>query len=168
MWAIIIPFCAAPLIITLFVLQRRAAKNGYHKQSTWSRSDKSEPLTKRLLRVLWVDLDILGAVLLTVGLGLTLIPLSLTGARNSQRWDQGSYIAMLVVGVFVVGLFLLWDAKYAKVPFMPFRMIKERTVIAACILSMLDFFHYSCFTIFFPSYLQVAGHFSPGHATRIE
>ena len=27
---------------------------------------------------------------------------------------------------------------------------------------------YSLFTIFFPSYLQVAGHFSPAKATRIE
>ena len=168
MWAIIIPFFAAPLIVTLYILQRRAAKNGYRKQSTWSSSVGSESTVKRLLCVVWYDLDIVGAILLTLGLGLALIPLSLTGAKNSQRWDQGSYIAMLVIGVFVVGVFLLWDARYAKVPFMPFRMIKERTVIAACVLSMLDFFHYSCFTIFFPSYLQVAGHFSPGHSTRIE
>jgi hypothetical protein len=125
-------------------------------------------LSKRIINLIWVDLDILGAVLLVLGLGLTLIPLSLTGARNSDRWDQGSYIAMLVIGVVVVGVFFVWDTKFAKVPFVPFRMIKERTVVAACVLSMLDFFHYSCFTLFFPSYLQVAGGFSPGHATRIE
>ena len=152
----------------MYVLQRRAAENGYHKQSTWSSAGETDPLAKRLIRCAWVDFDILGAVLLTVGLGLVLIPLSLTGAKNSDRWDKGSYIAMLVIGVAIFSVFLLWDAKFAKVPFMPFRMIKERTVVAACILSMLDFFHYSCFTIFFPSYLQVAGGFSPGHSTRIE
>lgn len=169
MWTIILPFCAAPLILTLYILQRRAAKNGYVKKGTWTaESQASNSLVQRLGRVLWIDLDILGATLLTVGLGLALIPLSLTGSKNSERWDQGSYIAMLVIGVFVAGVFFLWDAKFAKVPFVPFRMIKERTVIAACLLSMLDFLHYSCFTIFFPSYLQVAGHFSPGHSTRIE
>ncbi|KAF5019850.1 hypothetical protein F66182_8129 [Fusarium sp. NRRL 66182] len=75
---------------------------------------------------------------------------------------------MLVLGVVVVAVFFIWDTKFAQVPFVPFCMIKERTVVAACVLSMLDFFHYSCFTLFFPSYLQVAGGFSPGHATRIE
>ncbi|KAK7429423.1 hypothetical protein QQZ08_004015 [Neonectria magnoliae] len=168
MWAVIIPFCAAPLTITLFILQRRARKNGYRRENSWAVGDQSQSFVKRLANVLWIDLDILGAVLLTIGLGLALIPLSLTGSKNSDRWDQGSYIAMLVIGVFVVGVFLLWDAKFAKVPFMPFRMIKERTVIAACILSMLDFFHYSCFTVFFPSYLQVAGGFAQGHSTRID
>ncbi|KAJ9420111.1 major facilitator superfamily transporter [Fusarium oxysporum] len=168
MWALILPFCAAPLIITLYVLQRRARKAGYRRKGAWDAADKTQPLSKRIINLIWVDLDILGAVLLVLGLGLTLIPLSLTGARNSDRWDQGSYIAMLVIGVVVVGVFFVWDTKFAKVPFVPFRMIKERTVVAACVLSMLDFFHYSCFTLFFPSYLQVAGGFSPGHATRID
>lgn len=168
MWALILPFCAAPLIITLYILQRRARKAGYRRKGAWDAADKTQPLSKRIVNLIWVDLDILGAVLLVLGLGLTLIPLSLTGARNSDRWDQGSYIAMLVIGVVVVGVFFIWDTKFAKVPFVPFRMIKERTVVAACVLSMLDFFHYSCFTLFFPSYLQVAGGFSPGHATRIE
>ncbi|KAF7554330.1 hypothetical protein G7Z17_g2945 [Cylindrodendrum hubeiense] len=168
MWALIIPFCSAPLITTLYILQRRARKNGFRREKSWAAGDKSESFGKRLINVLWIDLDILGALLLVIGLGLALIPLSLTGSKNSDRWDQGSYIAMLVIGVLVIGVFFFWDAKYAQVPFMPFRMIKERTVIAACILSMLDFFHYSCFTIFFPSYLQVAGGFAPGHATRID
>ncbi|KAF5538967.1 major facilitator [Fusarium phyllophilum] len=168
MWALILPFCAAPLIITLYVLQRRARKAGYRRKGAWDAADKTQPLSKRIVNLIWVDLDILGAVLLVLGLGLTLIPLSLTGARNSDRWDQGSYIAMLVIGVVVVGVFFVWDTKFAKVPFVPFRMIKERTVVAACVLSILDFFHYSCFTLFFPSYLQVAGGFSPGRATRID
>ncbi|KAM5347292.1 hypothetical protein ACJ41O_010297 [Fusarium nematophilum] len=168
MWAIILPFCAAPLIVTLYILQRRARNAGYRREGAWDAADKSQPLGQRIWHLLWIDLDLMGAFLLIVGLGLALIPLSLTGARNSDRWDQGGYIAMLVIGVVVFAVFFVWDAKFAKVPFMPFRMIKERTVIAACVLSMLDFFHYSCFTIFFPSYLQVAGGFSPGHSTRID
>ncbi|KAM0548408.1 hypothetical protein ACHAPJ_009893 [Fusarium lateritium] len=168
MWALILPFCAAPLIITLYVLQRKARKAGYRRKGAWDAADKAQPLSKRIINLVWVDLDIIGAALLVIGLGLTLIPLSLTGAKNSNRWDQGSYIAMLVIGVVVVAVFFVWDTKFAKVPFVPFRMIKERTVVAACVLSMLDFFHYSCFTLFFPSYLQVAGGFSPGHATRID
>ncbi|GKU06521.1 major facilitator [Fusarium langsethiae] len=166
MWAITLPFCAAPLVITLYILQRKARKAGYRRKGAWDAGDETQSLSKRIGNLLWVDLDIAGALLLVVGLGLTLIPLSLTSAKNSDRWDQGSYIAMLVIGIIVIAAFFVWDTKFAKVPFVPFRMIKERTVVAACVLSMLDFFHYSCFTLFFPSYLQVAGGFSPGHATR--
>lgn len=168
MWAIMIPFCAAPLILTMLVLQRRGARNGYVRKSIWNTGDVNAPFPKRLSRLFWNDLDLLGAFLLVAGLGLSLIPLSLTGARNSDRWKEGSFIAMLVVGVAVLACFFIWDARFAKSPFVPFRMIKERTVVAACLLSILDFFHYACFTIFFPSYLQVAADLSAGHASRIE
>lgn len=168
MWALILPFCAAPLIITMLVLQRRAKKNGYVKKRMFQDFHQEAPLVNHLGHLLWVEFDLVGALLLVIGLGLTLIPLTLTGSKNSDRWQQGSNIAMLVVGVVVVIGFFVWDVKFAKRPFVPFRMIKERTVIAACLLSMLDFFHYSCFTIFFPSYLQVAGGYSAGHASRIE
>jgi hypothetical protein len=49
-----------------------------------------------------------------------------------------------------------------------YRVTKNRTGAAACVLDALDFFYYSVFSIFFPRYLQVAPHFNPGKATRIE
>lgn len=75
---------------------------------------------------------------------------------------------MLVLGVVLAVVFIVWDSVFAKKPFIPYRMVRNRTVGAACLLGALDFFHYAVFTIFFPSYLQVVGRFSPGHATRIE
>ena len=75
---------------------------------------------------------------------------------------------MLVVGIALFALFFVWDAFVAKKPFVPFRLVRHKTIVAACTLCVLDFMHYSLFTVFLPSYLQVAGHFSPGHATRIE
>lgn len=47
-------------------------------------------------------------------------------------------------------------------------MINNRTVAAACLLGALDFFHYSVFSVFFTSYLQVAGNFPADAATIIE
>ncbi|PGH28140.1 hypothetical protein AJ80_00030 [Polytolypa hystricis UAMH7299] len=75
---------------------------------------------------------------------------------------------MLVLGVVLFIAFLVWDGKFAKKPFVPYRMTRNRTVVAACVLGMLDFLHFSVFSVFFPSYLQVVGGFSPGHATRID
>ncbi|EXA33798.1 hypothetical protein FOVG_15098 [Fusarium oxysporum f. sp. pisi HDV247] len=168
MWAIILPVSAIPLIGTLYILQRRARKAGYRREGAWDTIDKSVPLHQRLFRLFYIDLDIVGAFLLVAGLALLLVPLSLTGTRRSDRWSDGGNITMLVLGIVLLGVFLIWDTKFAKSPFVPFRMVRERTVVAACGLAILHWMHYAIFTPFFPSYLQVAGGFSPGHATRID
>ncbi|KAI2470279.1 hypothetical protein F4781DRAFT_430505 [Annulohypoxylon bovei var. microspora] len=75
---------------------------------------------------------------------------------------------MLVVGLVLFASFLVWDSLFARRPFIPFRLVRHKTIVAACALCVCDFMHYSLFTVFFPSYLQVAAHFSPSHATRTE
>ncbi|KAJ5787563.1 Major facilitator superfamily domain general substrate transporter [Penicillium paradoxum] len=166
MWAIVLPFASLPLIGTMLFYQRRAPSAVCVSEALgWKANDA---WWKKLYRLLWIQLDLPGAVLLVAGLSLLLIPLSLTGANNSDAWSNGSFIAMLVLGVVFLLAFFSWDAWFAKKPFVPYRMVKNRTVAAACLLGALDFFHYSVFSVFFTSYLQVAGNFSPGPATRIE
>ncbi|KAI1057534.1 hypothetical protein LB505_010439 [Fusarium chuoi] len=63
---------------------------------------------------------------------MTLLPLSITGRRNTEKWTEPSSIVLLVVGVLTFVAFLIWDGRYAKKPIVPFRMIKNRNVILAC------------------------------------
>lgn len=166
MWAIILPVASLPLIGTMLFYQRRAPSPiSVSEALGWKTSDA---WWKKVYRLFWIELDLPGAVLLVAGLSLLLVPLSLTGSNNSGAWTNGSFIAMLVLGVVFIIAFLGWDTWFAKKPFVPYRMVKNRTVAAACLLGALDFFHYSVFSVFFTSYLQVAGNFSPGPATRIE
>ncbi|KAB8222326.1 major facilitator superfamily domain-containing protein [Aspergillus novoparasiticus] len=166
MWAIITPVCAVPLIATMLVYQRRAPiKVPIAKAMGWKETDT---WYQRAYRLLWVELDLPGGVLLLLGLSLLLVPIALTGSNNSNAWHKGNFIAMLVLGIVFLIAFAIWDARFAKKPFVPYRMIKQRTVAAACLLGALDFFHYSVFSVFFTSYLQVAGHFNAGNATRID
>ncbi|KAL2220503.1 putative transporter [Thermoascus aurantiacus ATCC 26904] len=160
MWAIILPFCAVPLVATMIILQRRASKNGLSKTqlSTITGCAEDNSLWRKMYQLLWVQLDLPGAFFLVAGMSLFLIPL----------WSEPLFIAMLVLGVVLAVVFIVWDSVFAKKPFIPYRMVRNRTVGAACLLGALDFFHYAVFTIFFPSYLQVVGRFSPGHATRID
>ncbi|KAJ5600567.1 hypothetical protein N7450_001634 [Penicillium hetheringtonii] len=130
--------------------------------------ESGQPLWRKVFQLFWYQLDLPGAIFLLAGLSLLLVPLSLTGTTNSDSWTRGSFIAMLVLGVVFLIVFLVWDAWFARQPFVPYRMINNRTVAAACLLGALDFFHYSVFTVFFTSYLQVAGHFAAGPATRID
>lgn len=166
MWAIVLPVASLPLIGTMLFYQRRIPSQASASDALgWKPSDT---WWEKAYQLLWIQLDLPGAVLLVAGLSLILIPLSLTGSNNSNAWTKGSFIAMLVLGVVFLIAFLVWDAWFAKKPFVPYRMINNRTVAAACLLGTLDFFHYSVFSVFFTSYLQVAGNFSAGSATRIE
>ncbi|KAF7518761.1 hypothetical protein PCG10_010538 [Penicillium crustosum] len=166
MWAIILPVASLPLIGTMLFYQRRAPSPVSVSEALgWKTNDA---WWKKVYRLFWIELDLPGAVLLVAGLSLLLVPLSLTGSNNSGAWTNGSFIAMLVLGVVFIIAFLGWDTWFAKKPFVPYRMVKNRTVAAACLLGALDFFHYSVFSVFFTSYLQVAGNFSAGPATRID
>ncbi|KAL2204573.1 siderophore iron transporter mirA [Sarocladium strictum] len=174
MWAIVTPVAAIPLLATL--LLRRIKDKRPLKQEDGTKVkpqilqalQSSDSLWKKIYTLLWIELDLFGCLLLIAGLSLILIPVSLTGSKNSTAWANSHFIAMVVVGAVLFVAFIVWDAFFASKPFIPFRLVKHKTIIAACTLSMLDFMHYSLFSVFFPSYLQVAAHFSAGHATRID
>ncbi|KAL4907829.1 siderophore iron transporter mirA [Aspergillus multicolor] len=168
MWAIIQPSCSILLIGAMLYYQRRNTEERTTSTSQLFDLHKTDPWWKKAYNLLYIQLDIFGAVLLVLGLSLFLVPLSLTGSGNSDDWHKPSFIAMLVVGVVVFIFFIAWDTWLAKKPFIPYRMIRNRTVLAACCLGALDFFHYSVFSVFFTSYLQVAGHYGAGAATRID
>ncbi|KAL6918719.1 hypothetical protein FSST1_002745 [Fusarium sambucinum] len=172
MWAAIIPFCALPTIAIMVFMDFRARKKGiyYHRVSLRAASEIPEGASwaTKIRQVLFVQLDIVGAFLLLAGLSMTLLPLSITGRRNTDRWTEPSSIVLLVVGVLTFIGFLVWDGRYAKKPIVPFRMIKNRNVILACASVCMIAMSDSTYRTFAPSFLQVAGGYSPGHAVRID
>ncbi|KAF5671100.1 major facilitator [Fusarium circinatum] len=152
MWAAIMPFCALPTIAVMVFMSMRARKRGIVSKRTSLRAASEIPKGASWIvqarQVLYVQLDIVGAFLLLAGLAMTLLPLSITGRRNTDKWSEPSSIILLVVGVLTFVAFLIWDGRYAKKPIVPFRMVKNRNVILAC--------------------ASVAGGYSPGHAVRID
>ncbi|KAJ4160018.1 uncharacterized protein LMH87_007952 [Akanthomyces muscarius] len=168
-WAIVVPIVSIPLIGIVMILQRRARKQGLlsRRRAADVGTELDVSKWKQVYLLIWTEIDLLGLLLLVAGMSLILIPLSLTGSLNPNRWKEGSFIAMIVVGAILFASFVVWDVKFAKRPYIPARLA-NRTVIAACLIQVFDFMEYSLFTIFFSSYLQVAGHYSPAHATRID
>ncbi|KAL2206898.1 MFS general substrate transporter [Sarocladium strictum] len=172
MWAAIMPFCAIPTIAIMIFMQYRGRKKGIQYQRVPLRATSGIPanasLKTQLYQIVWVKLDIVGALLLLGGLSMTLLPISITGRRNTDRWTEPSSIVLIVVGVLTFIGFLVWDGKFAQNPIVPLRMIKNRNVMLACasvcLIAMAD----STYRAFVSSFLQVAGGFSPGHAVRID
>jgi hypothetical protein len=172
MWAAIMPFCALPTIAIMVFMQRRGRQRGVTYQRVPLRASSGLPegasLRTQLYHVLWVKLDILGAFLLLAGLSMTLLPISITGRRNTDRWSEPSSIVLIIVGGVTFIGFLVWDGKFAKNPIVPLRMIKTRNVMLACASVCLIAMSDATYRAFVSSFLQVAGGFSPGHAVRIE
>lgn len=192
--AITLPACAAPLVTILVILEYRAmrkyaprtpaAADATHGLASRIRAlamdprkvavkaggmaTKSRHFAMRACHYIWFDLDFPGALLLIAGLALILIPLSLTSSTHADRWAQPSLIAMLVVGAAsLVGL-VVWDGWYARKPIVPLSILRRKTIIAACLLGLFDFLAFSLFKTFFPSFLQVAGAYTPGNASLIK
>ena len=75
---------------------------------------------------------------------------------------------MLVVGVVALICFAIWDGRFASKPIVPLSLMKRGTVVVACLLGAFDLLAYSVFTIFFRSFLQVAGGYAPSKAALIK
>ncbi|KIX09571.1 uncharacterized protein Z518_00651 [Rhinocladiella mackenziei CBS 650.93] len=164
MWTIIVPVAAIPLIVIIYIHQRR----GMRAMPPAPKVSHDVPLAKRVIRSILIDFDLPGGILLVAGLALLLIPLTLTGTSETQRWDDGSTIAMLVIGILLLIAFCVWDAKFAKHPFMPYATFTERTIIGAYALSLLDWLGLSILQTFLTSWAMVAGGMSPSQAGRLE
>lgn len=44
------------------------------------------------------------------------------------------FISMIVIGTLLLGLFAMWERCYARKAFFPFYLMKDRSVVAACLL----------------------------------
>ncbi|KAJ6103225.1 siderophore iron transporter mirB [Penicillium sp. IBT 16267x] len=156
-WAIVLPFVAVPMVVMMQLGKRKAQKNGLvlRKPSgrTWSQS------TWHYL----IEFDIVDVVLLCAGLVLFLLSFTIASS-SSQAWATDYIIAMLVVGFALLIIFGFWERFGARQPFVPWHLLKNRTVAGACLLDFTyQVAYYCCFT----SYLQVVYYTSVASAGYI-
>lgn len=83
-----------------------------------------------------------------------LLPLTLA-ASSEQQWRTAHIIAMLVVGFVLLIAFAAWEKFGATAPFVPWKMLRSRTVMGASLLGATYQIAYYCWNIYFTSYLQV-------------
>lgn len=171
MWAIIIPFTAIPLLTLVIIMKKRVNRpSGIHipSASIVRGVDKHENIFCKIYHVLWVELDLPGAILLIAALSLILIPITLNSVALNNPRHNGEFIGTFVSGFAVLGAFLLWELRFAKKPFIPFYSICYWSVAAALAMNAFDFMAHQTFDTLFPSFMLVAGHARPQDATRID
>lgn len=96
----------------------------------------------------------LGVFLLAGGLALFLLPFSIA-ASAADQWRSPHIIAMLVVGFAMLVAFILVERFVSPKPFIPYKLLVNRTVLGACLVDFVYQIAYYCWGSYFTSFLMV-------------
>lgn len=168
MWSIILSVSCFPLIGIMYYMDRRAKQTGEVKIYKILQGLPEGRWYTKTFWFLYDKLDIVGCALMTAGLALFFIPLSMTGKSSPYKWHEAKLIAMLVVGGVLFGLFVFWNSRMARTPFVPKQALNNPTMILACVMVALDWCTNSSFSTYFKTALQVGAYTSVGEASRID
>lgn len=152
-FAFIIPFICFPLLGLFIYYQLQARKKGIAPKAA-----KHGNFWKTLTFYCY-QFDIIGLLLLTSGLALFLLPFNLYSLQ-ADGWRSNMIICFLVFGVALMVSFALWEKFFARVKFVPFNLLVDRTVLGAYILGATLFCSYYSWNAYFTSYLQVVNDLS--------
>ncbi|KXH30233.1 major facilitator superfamily transporter [Colletotrichum nymphaeae SA-01] len=106
------------------------------------------------------DLDWIGFLLIIGGTICFLYGLE-TGAGGIVPWNSALVICLILFGVLILALFIVWEARFAKNPVIPFRIFQKVTNIASFTLACIHSFVFISYDYFLPLYFQVVLGFKP-------
>jgi MFS family permease len=160
MFAILVPVFSLPLYGLFWFQFRKAGKRNLVPRV------KSQRTVWQSVLHYCREFDAVGLVLLSAGVSLFLLPFSLY-LLPPKGWASPLIIGLVVGGFLLIVAFVLWEAFWAPVTFIPYSLLKDRTVLGACILSFTLFFSYSCWSSYFSSFLQVVQGLSVAEASYV-
>lgn len=120
--SIVLPVVASPLVALLWINARRAEKAGLVQVPPHGRG-----IIENLLYY-GKEFDVIGVLTLATGLALFLLSFSLY-AKQPDTWRSPLVICFLIFGGLLVIAFFLWEKYLAPVTFIPWPLLKNRTVI---------------------------------------
>ncbi|CAG8041732.1 unnamed protein product [Penicillium olsonii] len=156
-FSIIFPIVASPLYVILKVNLNKAKTNGLYQKESSGRN---------MLESIWhytKEFDLLGVVIFSIGLVVFFLPFSIASSAPNG-WGSGYIIAMIVVGFVMLGIFLVWELRFAPTPLFDFSILSDRTVIGACLLDATYQISYYCWNHYYTSFLQVVNNLSISEA----
>ncbi|KAI7231126.1 MFS general substrate transporter [Hortaea werneckii] len=155
-------FTSSPALISAFAGSKAAAEFLLHSTWRWGYGIWAISLPAFAFPVIalltWntrrAEKQVAGVLLFAGGMVVFLLPFTLaTSAPNG--WSTGYIKAMIVVGLFLLVAFALYEIKLAPVPFLNYQVLSDRTVLGACLLDMTYQISYGCYASYLSSFLQV-------------
>ena len=121
---------------------------------------RMEGLTKRKIAA---RIDYVGAALSITGLTIFLVALQAGG--YSHPWNSAYVMAQLIIGLLLVGAWVIWEYKFAKFPMIPKEIFAGQRVVALVFFvafvaginfySLLNFYPLSFATVYNPDPIQI-------------
>ncbi|KXT00232.1 hypothetical protein AC579_8537 [Pseudocercospora musae] len=151
-FAILHPVLNAPLFLLLVFNQNKALKMGLVPVREIGRS------TMQSIKYYLVEFDIFGLFLIVSGPAIFLLPFSLDsyqGATLEEQWSSALVVSMIVIGLVFIIAFVVWEAKFTPVTFVPYHLLRDPTVVGAFILAAVLFVEFYIWNPYFTSFLQV-------------
>lgn len=121
-FAIIAPFVMSPLIAMLWINQNRAIKQGLIT------SNPNRGSFAQTAMYYIKEFDVFGILLLATGLALFLLSFNLYTYQKDE-WRSPLILCFLIIGFLLCICFGLYEKYFAPVTFIPWHLLKNRTVI---------------------------------------
>ncbi|KAF7590827.1 hypothetical protein BBP40_002350 [Aspergillus hancockii] len=137
-----------PVIGVMLYMQRKA-----HKIGALEKKASGRTWWQSIVHYL-IEFDVVGIILITAVFSLILLPFSIA-SHAPKGWASGYIIAMEVLGVLCMPVFYAWERYFSPVQFLPWKYLKEPTIIGSCLLYCVMFMSCFAWNSYFSSYLQV-------------
>ncbi|ANZ76355.1 BA75_03886T0 [Komagataella pastoris] len=167
-WAFAFPLACLPLICCFLHMWFLSIKNGDMKRL--KEEDQSDfrrlGFKKFIVEVFFWKLDFVGLFLLTLVIGLILVPISVAGGIDNQ-WATADILVPFFLGWACIPFFAVWEIKYARNPLLPSDMVKDRAVWSALFIGVFLTFIWYMQGDFLYAVLVVSFNESANSAQRI-
>ncbi|OAL54727.1 siderophore iron transporter-like protein [Pyrenochaeta sp. DS3sAY3a] len=159
-FAIIAPIVCAPLIAMFFIHEKKARDQGLIKPRP-SRGSFAQTIYYYLR-----EFDVIGLLILATGLALFLLSFNLYTFQPLQ-WKSPMIICFIIFGALLIAAFGLWEKFGAPVTFIPWPLLKNRTVIFTYTMAGSLYIGWYIWDSYFYSLLRVMFNQTVPHATYI-
>ncbi|KAJ6184800.1 hypothetical protein N7519_006101 [Penicillium mononematosum] len=156
-FCIVTPFVFLPLAMVFKYFEKKAEKNGIFRRQPSGRT-----VGQSIIHYIH-EFDVIGAFLLMGGWVMFLLPFSLAQYGRST-YSSAKFIALIIVGVFMLGIFAAWEKWGARTHFIRWELIKRPTILGACTLAAVLFFSFELWDQYFYNYILISYDISPVHA----
>ncbi|KAJ5893195.1 hypothetical protein N7504_009886 [Penicillium tannophilum] len=147
-FCLIQPVVFTPLIITFKYYENKARRAGI-----LARQPSGRTIMQSIIHYVH-EFDVIGALILMAAFILFLLPFSLATYGRTQYRDA-SFIAEVVVGFCLFFVFAAWEKWFARTHFIPYQLLRDRTVLGACFVAAILYFSFYCWDSYFYYFVMV-------------
>ncbi|KAH8675268.1 major facilitator superfamily domain-containing protein [Xylariales sp. PMI_506] len=160
-FAIIMPFVTLSLWVLLVINYRKAKQMGVLVPRAASGRTKWQSFKHYV-----EEFDIIGLMLILTGLALFLLSFNIY-SYQSKGWKAPIIICFIVIGGLLIIAFGIWEKYFARVKFIPYEILTDRTCLGAFIVSGGVFVSFYLWDGYFYSFLIIVQNLSVVNATYV-